>query len=81
VYQAILILISLVQVSCSTFYPRKIQYSTFSYFLVIGLIESNGWFILIGCVLIYYIYNKYKNRLSFDSINSRSFHREGNDIF
>lgn len=42
---------------------------------ITGLIESNGWFILIGCILVYYLYNKFKSRFSFGSI-TQSTHKK-----
>jgi len=50
-------------------------------FLYLGftLIQSNGWFILIGCLLVYYLYNKFKDRFSFESI-SQSSHKPGKKL-
>lgn len=31
--------------------------------LVVGVIEQYGWFLLIGCILVMYLYNKYKPTL------------------
>jgi hypothetical protein len=31
---------------------------------VISFIESNGWYLLIGGIIIYYIYNKYKDQIT-----------------
>lgn len=44
----------------------------------IELVQANGWFILIACVVLYYLYNKYKNNLP--SLSApRSMHREGDE--
>jgi len=50
--------------------------SSFYNFLAsfISLVETNGWFILIGCILVYYLYNKYKDKFSFSI--SQSSHRQ-----
>jgi hypothetical protein len=41
----------------------------------IEVIQSNGWFILIGCLVLYYIYKKLKINLT--NSNTQSAHREG----
>jgi len=52
------------------------SFSPLSYFsLIISFVEANGWFILIGCILLYFLYNKFKNNFSSNSRPSLS-HRD-----